>query len=170
MVLIENNSESASSFLQPKPASTRQRQPKAPSSQPFPAVSAPSIQRSHTVGVALLPQAEPVSVPSALPHFVRSSTDAPPQLLDPNSEQTADASNRASYAHRRSVSGWDRLFSDLSQRAENNADEHHHNHQHSPNQDSPQGDKANGSGLLDDRVPGIGEDSLAHDDVQYVYE
>ncbi|KAJ2050353.1 hypothetical protein H4S04_002651 [Coemansia sp. S16] len=65
-------------------------------------------------------------------------------------------SNRLSYAHRRSVSGWDRLFSNMSQRSETHADQHiHENGNHDE---------------LELRVPGIGEDSLAHGDVQYVYD
>ncbi|KAJ2493585.1 hypothetical protein IWW37_000451 [Coemansia sp. RSA 2050] len=66
-------------------------------------------------------------------------------------------SNRLSYAHRRSVSGWDRLFSNMSQRSETHADQH--NHENNGNQEG-----------MEFRVPGIGEDSLAHGDVQYVYE
>ncbi|KAJ2747311.1 hypothetical protein GGI20_000646 [Coemansia sp. BCRC 34301] len=67
--------------------------------------------------------------------------------------------NRLSYAHRRSVSGWDRLFSNMSQRSETHADQHIHENDPDFSHDG-----------MELRVPGIGEDSLAHGDVQYVYE
>ncbi|KAJ2687951.1 hypothetical protein IWW39_002566 [Coemansia spiralis] len=90
---------------------------------------------------------------------VRASVDEVPvsPLVAASTMGEQYPSNRLSYAHRRSVSGWDRLFSNMSQRSETHADQH--NHESSGNQEG-----------VEFRVPGIGEDSLAHDDVQYVYE
>ncbi|KAJ2464501.1 hypothetical protein EV174_006803, partial [Coemansia sp. RSA 2320] len=67
--------------------------------------------------------------------------------------------NRLSYAHRRSMSGWNRLLDNMSQRAETHADQHNHEN------DADSSNRAE----LELRVPGIGEDSLAYGDVQYVY-
>ncbi|ORX63877.1 hypothetical protein DL89DRAFT_327268, partial [Linderina pennispora] len=53
--------------------------------------------------------------------------------------------NRMSYAHQRSQSGWDKLFRNMSQRSD-------------------------ADGGTESRVPGIGEDTLLHEDVQYVDE
>ncbi|KAJ1644166.1 hypothetical protein LPJ64_004131 [Coemansia asiatica] len=86
----------------------------------------------------------------------RSSTEANPDLLRPPPNP-----NRQSYAHRRSVSGWDRLFTNIEQRAENNADDLNHEiESHDNNERSD----------MELRVPGLGEETLAHGDVQYVYE
>ncbi|KAJ2472261.1 hypothetical protein GGI02_001697 [Coemansia sp. RSA 2322] len=68
--------------------------------------------------------------------------------------------NRLSYAHRRSMSGWNRLLDNMSQRAETHADQHNHEN------DADSSNRAE----LELRVPGIGEDSLAYGDVQYVYD
>ncbi|KAJ2304879.1 hypothetical protein IWW54_005262, partial [Coemansia sp. RSA 2705] len=61
--------------------------------------------------------------------------------------------HRLSYAHQQRVSGWDKVFASISQRNEGAADEANHVHVKST-----------------ERVPGLGEDSLARGDVQYVYE
>ncbi|KAJ1936426.1 hypothetical protein EC988_008198 [Linderina pennispora] len=71
-------------------------------------------------------------------------------------QQHRRTANRMSYAHQRSQSGWDKLFRNMSQRSESHPAEH----THSP---APDGD-------TESRVPGIGEDTLLHEDVQYVDE
>ncbi|KAJ2806106.1 hypothetical protein H4R20_001816 [Coemansia guatemalensis] len=66
---------------------------------------------------------------------------------------------RLSYAHQQNVSGWDKLFENISQRAESCADELNHEV------------GADGNlGGREKRVPAMGEDTNEHGDVQYVYE
>ncbi|KAJ2662146.1 hypothetical protein IWW48_002042 [Coemansia sp. RSA 1200] len=74
--------------------------------------------------------------------------------------------SRQSYAHRRSVSGWDRLFTTMSQRSATH--DHEHKEEEKGKDNGGIGNRAADMELL--RIPGIGEDSLAHGDVQYVYE
>ncbi|KAJ1848854.1 hypothetical protein LPJ73_003868, partial [Coemansia sp. RSA 2703] len=111
--------------------------------------------------------------------FNRSSTDGRLVAANGNTEDGLLAppqnSHRQSYAHRRSVSGWDRLFENISQRAENNADEEEHVDREDglknvSHEDTADTDNKDNNNQLELRVPGIGEDSLAHGDVQYVYE
>ncbi|KAJ2630159.1 hypothetical protein H4R22_002858 [Coemansia sp. RSA 1290] len=61
-------------------------------------------------------------------------------------------SHRLSYAHQQSVSGWDKVFSHISQRNEYNADEANHEH---------------GQPLQDKHVSEL-NDEFARGDVQYV--
>ncbi|KAJ2705998.1 hypothetical protein FB645_001975 [Coemansia sp. IMI 203386] len=126
---------------------------------PLSAANSPVIHRSQTVAGTKSAEAagENPGFPSAGTHpqaVHRSSTEANPDLLRPPPNP-----NRQSYAHRRSVSGWDKLFTNIEQRAENNVEGHNHEDDyHDDNKD------------LELRVPGMGEESLAHGDVQYVYE
>ncbi|KAJ1721323.1 hypothetical protein LPJ53_004147 [Coemansia erecta] len=185
MVYIEQEPED-SSALGPQSAASRPTHATASQQHlPFPPnTDLPAIHRSQTTGQKL---AATGSVP-----FNRSSTDGPPAAANGNANGNTSTSDgllappsnphRQSYAHRRSVSGWDRLFENMSQRAENNADEdehdHEHEHEHGGGHDHEK-DLKNVShedtadidnNQLELRVPGIGEESLAHGDVQYVYE
>ncbi|KAJ2376199.1 hypothetical protein GGI05_007037, partial [Coemansia sp. RSA 2603] len=130
----------------------------------------PAIHRSQTTGLKQ-ETAEPIP-------FNRSSTDGRLVAANGNTEDGLLAPpqnpHRQSYAHRRSVSGWDRLFENISQRAENNADEEKHVDREDglknvSHEDTADTDNKDNNNQLELRVPGIGEDSLAHGDVQYVY-
>ncbi|KAJ2549132.1 hypothetical protein EV175_004563, partial [Coemansia sp. RSA 1933] len=77
-------------------------------------------------------------------------------------------SSQQSYAHRRSVSGWDKLFTTMSQRS-TTADTQQQQHQQQQQQQNGDANAADGE-LEPPHVPGIGEEALAHGDVQYVYE
>ncbi|KAJ2612957.1 hypothetical protein H4S08_002454 [Coemansia sp. RSA 1365] len=66
---------------------------------------------------------------------------------------------RLSYAHQQNVSGWDKLFANISQRAESCADDLNHD-----------GEADDSLSEQEKRVPRMGEDTNEHGDVQYVYE
>ncbi|KAJ1888984.1 hypothetical protein LPJ81_006215, partial [Coemansia sp. IMI 209127] len=96
-------------------------------------------QRSATFGGSSGKEADEVQQPSA---------PASPFTAGSGISAQSHGSHQ-SYAHRRSVSGWDKLFTTILQRSATQE----------PNVTD-----------LELRVPGIGEDALAHGDVQYVYE
>ncbi|KAJ1785861.1 hypothetical protein LPJ67_003805 [Coemansia sp. RSA 1938] len=115
--------------------------------QQFLSPTSHSVHRSHTVG--LVPKLELGDAPSApYTHSINEIPVSP--LVAASTAGEHYPTNRLSYAHQQSVSGWDKVFASMSQRNEGGADEGNHVHVKSPL-----------------RVPGLGEDSL---DVQYVYE
>ncbi|KAJ1766493.1 hypothetical protein IW140_001438 [Coemansia sp. RSA 1813] len=132
-----------------------------------------AVYKSNTVGVTptesnghqadAVPNGTTTTIAGRRSNTFGGATNAPPtQPSSPTSPFTAVSaisaqshSSSQSYAHRRSVSGWDKLFTTISQRSAT------HDHERGKG-----GDHAD----LELRVPGIGEDALAHGDVQYVYE
>lgn len=109
-----------------------------------------SSSQQHSVGIS---KEVPIKrAQTTLPHQMPMSP-----LVAASTAGEKYPATQLSYAHRRSVSGWDKLFSSISQRGGSPADVH--NHEIAPdNHDT------------EHRVPGIGEDYLAPGDVQYVYE
>ncbi|KAI9506350.1 hypothetical protein BX070DRAFT_219775 [Coemansia spiralis] len=140
------------------PVQDRQQQTRQPS----------ATNRSNTANMALS------STDSKVPETKRAQTDHHISTAFGNTSSNAVPTSPASpfaaasaisehsqaspqsYAHRRSVSGWEKLFTNMSQRSAT------HEHENT-NGISDHAD-------LERRVPGIGEDSLTHGDVQYVYE
>ncbi|KAJ2173434.1 hypothetical protein EV181_007395, partial [Coemansia sp. RSA 532] len=108
--------------------------------QQFLSPTSHSVHRSHTVG--LVPKLELGDAPSApYTHSINEIPVSP--LVAASTAGEHYPTNRLSYAHQQSVSGWDKVFASMSQRNEGGADEANHVHVKSPL-----------------RVPGLGEDSL----------
>ncbi|KAJ2354911.1 hypothetical protein GGF43_002994 [Coemansia sp. RSA 2618] len=120
--------------------------------QQFLAPTAPAVHRSRTDGI--VPKLELSIADGHAAPFARSISEVPVSpLVAASTAGEHYPTNQLSYAHQQSVSGWDKVFASMSLRNEGGADEANHTH-----------------GSAGQRVPGLGEDSLAQGDVQYVYE
>ncbi|KAJ1964017.1 hypothetical protein GGI12_001689 [Dipsacomyces acuminosporus] len=86
-----------------------------------------------------------------------ANSDAISPLVPASTKGEQYPAQRLSYAHQRSQSGWEKVFQSMSERAEGH-----------PAESDPLG--ATKPGHLEGRIPGIGEDSVDYEDVQYVDE